>query len=316
MRVLVTGGAGFIGSNLVYALIASGHEAGIIDDLSTGKVGNIHPAAWFRRLDVLDPALDSLVAEFAPDAVVHLAAQVDVQRSIADPERDRAVNVDGTAAVARAAARAGARRMLSASSAAVYGEPESLPLAETAAKRPSNPYGDSKLAAETALVEALKGTTVDGVSMRFANVYGPRQDGRGEGGVVAIFAARLAAAERPVIYGDGLQTRDFIYVGDVVGFVLSALMSDSDLTGPLPDGPAYNVSSGIQSSVDTLASLMGAAAGTPAGFEHLPAREGDIEHSALDPAKAGRALGWRAHQPLEAGLALTWRWFLAASGRD
>jgi len=315
VRVLVTGGAGFIGSNLVYALIASGHEAGIIDDLSTGNVGNVHPAAWFRRLDVLDPALDGLVAEFAPEAVVHLAAQVDVQRSIADPQRDRAVNVDGTAAVARAAASAGVRRILSASSAAVYGEPESLPLAETAAKRPSNPYGASKLAAETALVGALEGTAVDCVSMRFANVYGPRQDWRGEGGVVAIFAAKLAAGERPVIYGDGRQTRDFIYVGDVVGFALSALMSERDLAGPLPDGPAYNVSSGIQSSVETLAALMGEAAGMQVEFEHRPARDGDIEHSALDPAKAAKALGWRAHQPLEAGLALTWRWFRAANGR-
>jgi UDP-glucose 4-epimerase len=316
VRVLVTGGAGFIGSNLVYALVASGHEAGIVDDLSTGSVSNVHPAAWFRRLDVLDPALEGAVAEFRPDAVVHLAAQVDVQRSIADPERDRAVNVGGTEAVARAAARAGARRMLSASSAAVYGEPETLPLTESAAKRPSNPYGASKLAAETALVEALEGTDVDPVSMRFANVYGPRQDWRGEGGVVAIFAARLAAGERPVIYGDGLQTRDFIYVGDVVAFIMSGLLSEGSLTGSLPDGPAYNVSSGIQTSVEELASLLMSASGGTGVVQHMPARAGDIEHSALDPAKAAHALGWRAHQPLDAGLAMTWRWFLAANGRD
>ena len=311
MRVLVTGGAGFIGSNLVYALIASGHEVAVVDDLSTGSIANLHPAAHFRSLDVLDPLLAEVVVGFAPDAVVHLAAQTDVQRAIADPERDHAVNVDGTAAVARAAALAGARRILSASSAAVYGDPVTLPLTESSAKRPANPYGSSKLAAESALAEALAGTGVDFASMRFSNVYGPRQDWRGEGGVVAILSARLASGQAPVIYGDGRQTRDFIYVGDVVAFILAALDSDSPLAGEMPDGPAYNVSTGVRTSVEQIASYLRAISMNLVEFEHAPAREGDVEHSVLDPAKAARAVEWQARQPIEAGLAMTWRWLSA-----
>jgi UDP-glucose 4-epimerase len=311
MRVLVTGGAGFIGSNLVHALLSGGHDVGVIDDFSTGSVANVHPAAWLRRMDILDPAFGDAVAQFAPEAVVHLAAQTDVTRSIADPERDRAVNVDGTAAVARAAAAAGARRMLSASSAAVYGPPEALPIPEGASKRPANPYGASKLAAESALADALAGTGVDFASMRFANVYGPRQDWRGEGGVVAIFAARLATGERPVIYGDGTQTRDFIFVGDVVAFILAALESESALTGPMPDGPAYNVSTGIRTSVAQVAMYLSAASRVLKQPELLPARDGDVPDSALDPAKAAATLGWEAVQPIENGLAFTWRWMCA-----
>jgi UDP-glucose 4-epimerase len=310
MRVLVTGGAGFIGSSLVHALIGGGSQVGVIDDFSTGSMANVHPAVWLRRMDILDPGLSDAVAEFAPEAVVHLAAQTDVSRSFADPERDRAVNVSGTAAVACAAAGAGARRVLSASSAAVYGVPESLPLREDAPKRPANPYGVSKLAAESALAEALSGTGVDFASMRFSNVYGPRQDWRGEGGVVAIFAARLAAGERPVIYGDGRQTRDFIYVGDVVAFIAEALESAAPLAGPMPDGPAYNVSTGNAVSVLQVAAYLSAASGVLKQPEPRPARQGDIADSALDPAKAA-ALGWHAAQPIDSGLAFTWRWMCA-----
>jgi UDP-glucose 4-epimerase len=311
MRVLVTGGAGFIGSNLVHALVAGGHAVAVVDDLSTGAVANLHPAAHFRSLDVLDPALAQVMREFGPDAVVHLAAQTDVQRSIADPERDRTVNVDGTAAVALAAAAAGASRVLSASSAAVYGDPEVLPLSETAAKRPANPYGESKLAAEAALAAALRGTAVDFASMRFSNVYGPRQDWRGEGGVVAIVASRFASGQPPVIFGDGTQTRDFIYVGDVAAFIMDALESEAPLAGELPDGPAYNVSTGIATSVEQVASYLRAISPVLVATEHRPAREGDILHSVLDPAKAAKVIGWRAQQPIDAGLAITWRWLSA-----
>lgn len=311
MRVLVTGGAGFIGSNLVHALMTGAHEVGVIDDFSTGTPANVHPAAWLRHMDILDPALPEVVAEFAPEFVVHLAAQTDVSRSLADPERDRAVNVDGTVAVARAAAAAGARRMLSASSAAVYGAPESLPVAEGAPKRPANPYGASKLAAESALADTLEGTGTDFASMRFANVYGPRQDWRGEGGVVAIFAARLAAGERPVIFGDGRQTRDFIFVGDVIAFIVEALESEAPLAGPMPDGPAYNVSTGHGTSVAQIAAYLSAVSHVMKQAECRDAREGDVADSALDPAKAAAALGWSATQPIENGLAFTWRWMCA-----
>jgi UDP-glucose 4-epimerase len=312
MRVLVTGGAGFIGSNLVHALIGGGHEVGVIDDFSTGAVANLHPAVWLRHMDILDPTMPDAVAEFAPDAVVHLAAQTDVTRSIADPDRDRAVNVDGTVAVARAAAAAGARRMLSASSAAVYGVPEALPLREDAPKRPANPYGASKLAAESALAETLAGTGVDFACMRFSNVYGPRQDWRGEGGVVAIFASRLAAGEKPVIYGDGRQTRDFIYVGDVVAFVYEALEFEGSLARPGSDGPAYNVSTGQPTSVAQVAAYLSAASRVLKTPDYRDAREGDIADSVLDPAKASATLDWAAMQQLDNGLAVTWRWMCAS----
>jgi UDP-glucose 4-epimerase len=250
-----------------------------------------------------------VVAGFAPDAVVHLAAQADVQASIADPARDHAVNVQGTRAVAAAAAAAGAQRMISASSAAVYGEPAQLPLSETSPKRPMNPYGVSKLEAEAALAEALAGTGTDFASFRFANVYGPRQDGHGEGGVVAIFATRLVAGGRPVIYGTGHQTRDFIYVGDVVAAIIYALLSDDPLAGPAPDGSAYNISTGRESSVAEIAGILRMESMVLKEYEYLPARDGDVERSALDPAKALEVFGWTANQSLEAGLAMTWSYF-------
>lgn len=308
MRVVVTGGAGFIGSNLVFALVGGGHDVCVIDDFSTGKMENLHPAVELHRMDILDEGLGDVVKAFAPDAVVHLAAQTDVSRSIADPERDRVVNVDGTAAVARAARAAGARRMLSASSAAVYGPPEIVPTPETAAKRPANPYGCSKLAAEATLAETLAGSNTDFASMRFSNVYGPRQDWRGEGGVVAIFASRFAAGDRPIVYGDGSQTRDFIYVGDIVAFIVEALLFEGVLSGDMPDGPAYNVSTGDGTPVNQIATYLAAFSGVLKAPEYLEARAGDIPRSVLDPAKAQDRLGWEARQPIENGLAVTWRW--------
>jgi len=308
MRVVVTGGAGFIGSNLVFALVGAGHDVCVVDDFSTGVMANIHPAVELHRLDILDPSLGGVMAGFRPEAVVHLAAQTDVSRSIADPEHDRRVNVDGTAAVARAAAGAGARLVLSASSAAVYGPQEIIPTPEGAPKAPANPYGISKLAAEAVLAELLGDTTTDFASLRFSNVYGPRQDWRGEGGVVAIFASRLAQGERPVVYGDGRQTRDFIYVGDVVAFILAALEAAGPLASAMPDGPAYNVCTGQGTSVLQVASYLSACSGVLKVPEHLPAREGDVARSALDPSKAHERLGWAACQPIENGLAFTWRW--------
>ncbi len=314
MRVLITGGAGFIGSNLAHALVSGGHDVGVIDDLSTGKTDNIHPYAWFRVLDILDPSLADVVAEFAPEAVVHLAAQASVSASLEDPDRDWAVNAEGTRLVARAARAAGARRMISASSAAVYGEPaeSDLPLAETAPKAPANPYGKSKLAAEGLLAQELEGSDVDHASFRFSNVYGPRQDGAGEGGVVAIFCTRMHEGKPPTVYGTGSQTRDFIYVGDVVAAILSALMSESRLSGDgLPDSAAYNVSTGKEASVEELLLALRQASGYLGGVDYEPARTGDVDRSSLDPAKAESVFGWRAAQQLENGAAVTWRWFAA-----
>lgn len=313
MRVLVTGGAGFIGSNLIHALVSGGHAVGVIDDLSTGKAENLHPHAWFRTLDILDPAMPGLVAEFAPDAVVHLAAQASVGESLRDPARDRAVNAQGTLAIARAARAAGVGRVLSASSAAVYGEPDDamLPLTEGAPKVPANPYGASKLEAESLLAGELLGSGTDFASFRFSNVYGPRQDAGGEGGVVALFCDAMRDGRAPVIFGSGMQTRDFIYVGDVVGAIVSALHAGIPLGAGDRDAGAYNISTGRETSVIDLHRSLRDASDVWIAPEMRPAREGDVDRSSLSPEKAERTFGWTARQDLDTGLAMTWRWFAA-----
>ncbi len=308
MRIIVTGGAGFIGSNLVHTLLAE-HEVLVVDDLSTGHPGNLHPAASIRTLDILDARLEGVFAEFAPEAVVHLAAQSSVTASFADPARDHAVNVDGTRAVARAAHLAGARRVLSASSAAVYGEPAEIPLTECSPTAPVNPYGISKLDAEGALAVELAETSCDFAALRFANVYGPRQDAEGEGGVVALFCSALAAGRVPVIHGDGMQTRDFVFVGDIVAALIMALHHDGELRASEPCGPAFNLSTGAETSVQALADSLRPASEFTGPFEYATGREGDVRRSALDPGKAAKVFGWEAHATLEAGLSATYRWF-------
>lgn len=312
MRLLVTGGAGFIGSNLVWSL-SDDHEILVVDDLSTGKIDNLPVDVEVRRLDVLDPELMRIVNSFCPHAIVHLAAQASVSRSLADPQLDWAVNVEGTRAVALAAAAAGVQRVLSASSAAVYGNPSELPLTESAQKLPESPYGHSKLAAELALSEELSRTNVDFASLRFSNVYGPRQDAQGEGGVVAVFCDAMARGEAPTIFGSGLQTRDFVYVGDVVNAISTALSFEGALREGAGTGPAYNISTGSRVSVRDLADNVAELAGLDVSIPHAPAREGDIMHSALDPHKARAVFGWDARTPLRRGLVRTYEWFAESS---
>jgi len=306
MHVLVTGGAGFIGSNLVRALLSGGHRVSVVDDLSTGHAENLDPRAGFRRVDILDDELAIHVAECSPDAIVHLAAQASVVVSLRDPARDRAVNAEGTRRVAAAAREAGVRRVISASTAAVYGEPVELPLVEESRKEPTNPYGASKLEAEGLLAAELQGSDTDFASFRFSNVYGPRQDAAGEGGVVAIFCDHIRSGRTPVVFGDGSQTRDFIYVGDIVAAIIAALFSEVRLSDL---GPAYNISTGERTSVEGLVMALRQAAHFLGAVDHQQAREGDIVHSVLDPSRAAAAFGWRANVPLETGIALTWRWF-------
>jgi UDP-glucose 4-epimerase len=257
----------------------------------------------------------ALIAEFAPDVVVHLAAQASVSASVRDPQRDYSVNAEGTRAIAAAALAAGATRVISASSAAVYGEPDPalLPLPETAPKAPANPYGVSKLAAEGLLSGTLLGTGCDFASFRFANVYGPRQDAAGEGGVVAMFCAAMAGEVPAAVYGTGTQTRDFVYVGDIVGAIIAAIDSDEPLGLGAGDDGAYNISTGTEVSVNELLMTLRQTAGSFGPSEERPAREGDVLRSSLDPSKAGRVFGWHAHQLLDNGLAMTWRWFAANS---
>jgi len=309
MRIIVTGGAGFIGSNLVHVLLGAGHEVLVIDDLSTGSSDNLDPRAAFRMLDILDERIPQVFAEFAPEAVIRVPAQASVPVSIKDPERDRAVNAEGTRRVAAAARDAGAKRMLSASSAAVYGEPAELPLRETSRKEPINPYGASKLEAEGLLEAELRPAGVDYASMRFANVYGPRQDAAGEGGVVAIFCDRVRAGERPVIYGDGEQTRDFVYVGDLAGAMLAMLAFEGSLAGDGGDDAAYNISTGTRTSVNELVMAVRTAAQYFGPVDNVDERAGDIVHSVLDPSHAEAVFGWRAGVTLDRGMSVTWNWF-------
>ncbi|HSQ21368.1 MAG TPA: NAD-dependent epimerase/dehydratase family protein [Coriobacteriia bacterium] len=309
MRAVITGGAGFIGSGIVHAALSGGWEVLVIDDLSTGSVANLHPAAGFRRLDVTGPGLAEVIAEARPDVVIHLAAQVSVAASVVDPENDRRVNVGGTRAVAEAAVAAGARRVLFASSAAVYGEPQELPLTETSPTEPAVPYGRSKLDAEAVLAEVLRPAGVDFACLRLANVYGPRQRAEGEGGAVAEFASRMTSGRTPVIFGTGTQTRDFIFVADVVNAFIEAVLHEGVLAGEGPVGPAYNISTGRATSVLMLAEGLRVATRYPGDIEHEPARPGDVEESVLDSAKAERTFGWRAHVDLQTGLGGTAAWF-------
>jgi UDP-glucose 4-epimerase len=306
MKALVTGGAGFIGSNLVDALLARGDAVTVADDLSTGRRENLDGAlaagAELAELDIRDAAaLAGLTAATAPEIVFHLAAQIDVRKSIADPAFDASINVGGTANLLEAMRAAGSRRIVFISTGgAIYGEGEGqrLPLAEDAPIAPLSAYGQSKFAAEgyVALYERLYG--LSGVSLRLGNVYGPRQDPLGEAGVIAIFCGRLRAGQRPTVFGDGKQTRDYIYVGDVVAAALAA--ADSQASGPI------NVGTGIETDVLELAGQLGDLGGA-SGFdpELAPSRTGEVQRIALDAARAERELGWRAETGLADGLRLT-----------
>jgi len=306
MGALVTGGAGFIGSNLVDALLARGDEVTVVDDLSTGRRENLDDAltrgATLVEADIRDrAALEELAGRERPETVFHLAAQIDVRKSIADPAFDASINVGGTANVLEAARAAGSRRFVFVSTGgAIYGEGEGqdLPLAEDAPLAPEAPYGQSKHAAEGYLALYERLYSLSGVSLRLGNVYGPRQDPLGEAGVVAIFCGRLRAGERPTVFGDGRQTRDYIYVGDVVAAALAA--AESAASGPI------NVGTGVETDVLELARRLGELGGSE-GFEPelAPPRTGEVQRIAIDPARAERELGWRAEVGLEQGLRLT-----------
>jgi UDP-glucose 4-epimerase len=306
MRCLVTGGAGFIGSNLVDSLLARGDEVTVLDDLSTGRRENLDRAlangATLVEEDVRDgAAVARLAQDSRPEVVFHLAAQIDVRKSVADPAFDASINVGGTANVLEAARTAGVRRFVFVSTGgAIYGEGEGqeLPLGEEAPVEPLSAYGQSKFAAEgyVALYERLHG--LSGVSLRLGNVYGPRQDPLGEAGVIAIFCGRLRAGERPTVFGDGKQTRDYIYVGDVVEAALAAAGSTV--------GGAINIGTGVETDVLELAARLGELGGAE-GFEPelAPPRPGEVQRISIDPSRAGRELGWSAKVGLEEGLRLT-----------
>ncbi len=295
MRAVVTGGAGFIGSHVVDALLARGDEVHVVDDLTTGRRENLSVEAALHRHDIRKP-LEGLFAELRPEAVVHLAAQADVGTSVAQPVLDAEVNVLGTLNVLEAARQHDAPVVFSSTGGAIYGECE-RPAREDDARRPLSPYGTAKLAAEEYLAtwNRLYGTRH--VALRFANVYGPRQLAKLEGGVVAIFMDRLRAGAGVTIFGDGGQTRDFVYVGDVVEAVLAAIGRNG--------GGTFNVGTGEETSVNDLFEACRDVVGAGADAEHAAPRSGDVLRSVLDVSLAERELGWKPRTPLAEGLRLT-----------
>jgi len=302
LRALVTGGAGFIGSHLVDRLVAEGHEVVVVDDLSRGKREQVNAGARLVVQDIAEPRTREIVAGANPEVVYHLAAQMDVRRSMADPAFDARVNVLGSLNVLEGARLAGARLLVFASTGgAVYGDKAPVPSRETDPTEPISIYGASKLAVEKYLAVYQANYGLSYVALRLANVYGPRQDPHGEAGVVAIFCERLLRREACIIYGDGRQTRDYVFVEEVVDAFVRAV----DLSG----GHVINIGTGTETDVVTLHERLRALAGRDAPPTFGPARAGEQRRSAVDPGLAAEVLGWRPRVPLSSGLQATLSWF-------
>jgi UDP-glucose 4-epimerase len=297
VRAVVTGGAGFIGSHVVDALLARGNEVHVLDDLSKGKRANIGADARVRKGDIRRDA-DQVFDEVEPEVCFHLAAQADVRVSVERPDHDADVNVIGTLHVLEAARRHGTKIVFSSTGGAIYGECDG-PAPEDHPRAPLAPYGVSKLAGEEYIAAYNRLYGAGHISLRYGNVYGPRQDPHGEAGVVAIFMNRLREGETPRIFGEGTQTRDYVYVADVVAATLAAAEHD---------GGVLNVGTGTETSVLDLYERIQRATGIEREPEFAPARPGELQRSVLDPARARRELGWQPERTLDEGLAETWAW--------
>ena len=307
VRALVTGGAGFIGSTLVDRLLAEGHSVDVIDDLSTGSLANLAGARAsadnelsFHRLDIRSPEVVELIGRRGPEVIFHLAAQADVRRSVADPVFDADVNLLGTLRILEGARAAGSQRVVfAASGGTLYGEPDpsELPLKESLPQRPLSPYGVSKKAALDYLVAYRELHSLEFAALALANVYGPRQDPHGEAGVVAIFAERLLGGLPVTIFGDGEQTRDFVYVDDVVDAFVRAASKGGGLV--------CNIGTGQETSVNTLFQEMAAQAGVVVEPDYQPLRAGELARNCLDPTRARIQLGWNPWTELGAGTSAT-----------
>jgi UDP-glucose 4-epimerase len=296
MRAIVTGGAGFIGSHVVEALLARGDEVHVLDDLSKGRRENVATGAELHVADIRAP--DDVFAAVRPQAVVHLAAQADVRVSVEHPLLDADVNVLGTVRILEAARQHAAKVVLASTGGAIYGECDG-PAPETAERRPLAPYGTSKLAAEEYLATYNRLHGTEHVSLRYANVYGPRQVVHSEAGVVAIFIGLLRDGGTPRIFGDGRQERDYVYAGDVATATVAAL----DRAGGV-----FNIGTGVATSVLELYDAVQRASGIERAAEHAPARLGELQRSVLDVSLAARELGWTPETALADGLARTWAW--------
>ena len=302
MKVLVTGGAGFIGSHVVDAFVTAGHDVIVVDDLSTGKRENLNPKARFHQLDIQDRRAAELLRDERPEVLNLHAAQMDVRRSVADPLFDARINILGTVNLLEGARAAGVRRVLFVSSGgAVYGEQETFPAPETHPTNPVSPYGVSKRSGELYAFFYQAEYRLPYIALRYANVYGPRQDPHGEAGVVAIFAGKMLRGEPVTINGDGRQTRDYVYVADVARANVLAL--DGSYTGPL------NIGTGIETDVNTLARVILDATGGRSEVRHGPTKAGEQRRSVVDARRAAEVLGWRPEVSLADGLGRTVEWF-------
>ena len=306
MRVLVTGGAGFIGSHVTDAFLGRGDTVVVADDLSRGQTGRLDPQVTLHKVSVQDAhSFAELVRTTRPDLICHLAAQIDVRVSVADPADDAQVNVTGTINVLEAARAVGARVVFASSGGALYGRDAVIPAPEGALTLPESPYGVAKLCAEhyIGLYNRLHGTRHS--VLRLANVYGPRQDPAGEAGVIAVFCASVLAGRAPVIYGDGTQTRDYVYVGDVVRAFVAA--ADAGRAG------TWNVGTGVETTVLDLIRVIGEIAGRTVAPQFADPRPGELLRSAVDAERAGRELDWRPRTPLADGMSRVYRWIEAGA---
>lgn len=302
MRILVTGGAGFIGSHVCDAYLAEGHDVLAVDDLSTGVCTNVPAQADFAEADIRDPGFAALVAKFEPEVISHHAAQISVVISTEDPVEDASRNVAGMANVLKAAVDSSVRRVIFPSSGgAVYGEPEYLPADEAHPVKPLAPYGLSKYCGELYLDYFMRMHGLGSVILRYGNVYGPRQDPYGEAGVVAIFAEAMREGRTPAIFGDGDQTRDFVYVRDVALANVSALGA--------PTGTCMNIGTGKPTSVNDIFRGLKALTGFAGDAEHKAERAGEVRHIHLDCSRAEDLMGWQAVTSLQEGLELTSEFF-------